>query len=204
MAFLEIKQNEVYQQRDITEFQRTKRQGPQYFARIAAPALAEKVSREVEEAAKADAIADAKAARINEWISESKSNYTKVEVRHPIHRVQCIVCTFYGVGLKEMLSATRYASIAGPRQVAMYLCRTALWHDLTVSHGHIERYSLPYIGKRFKRDHTTVLHAIAKVDQQILKSPKFAANIESLRALVQNRDEEIEGQLALPLMEAAE
>ena len=53
-----------------------------------------------------------------------------------------------------MLSARRSRSLARPRQIAMYLAK------------HYTSNSLPEIGRKFSnRDHTTVIHAVKKIDE---------------------------------------
>ncbi|HZO62985.1 MAG TPA: chromosomal replication initiator protein DnaA, partial [Gaiellaceae bacterium] len=69
-----------------------------------------------------------------------------------IERIQEVVCDRFSMSLEELCSHKRSQNIVYPRQVAMYLSR-----ELTDS-------SLPKIGKHFgDRDHTTVLHANAKI-----------------------------------------
>lgn len=69
-----------------------------------------------------------------------------------VENIQKIVSDFYKIKVAEMYSKRRPASIALPRQIAMYLAK-----ELT-------QKSLPEIGDLFGgRDHTTVLHAIRKI-----------------------------------------
>jgi len=69
-----------------------------------------------------------------------------------IERIQEEVSRLYGISLADMTGRSRARSVAFPRQVAMYLSR-----ELTDS-------SLPTIGQAFgDRDHTTVMHAIEKI-----------------------------------------
>ena len=69
-------------------------------------------------------------------------------VAHSIDDIQVAACEQFGICAQELLSRTRTARVAWPRQVAMYLAR-----ELTSE-------SLPAIGRHFGgRDHTTVLHA---------------------------------------------
>ena len=71
-----------------------------------------------------------------------------------IERIQEVVCERFCMSLDELCSHKRSQNIVYPRQVAMYLSR-----ELTDS-------SLPKIGKHFgDRDHTTVLHANAKIHE---------------------------------------
>jgi chromosomal replication initiator protein len=70
-----------------------------------------------------------------------------------IDEIQRQVADYYNLRLSELLSARRARVIARPRQVAMYLSK-----NLTAR-------SLPEIGRKFGgRDHTTVMHAVKKVD----------------------------------------
>ncbi|HWX73952.1 MAG TPA: chromosomal replication initiator protein DnaA [Solirubrobacteraceae bacterium] len=70
--------------------------------------------------------------------------------------IQAAVCEYFGISLEELLSTSRSARVAWPRQVAMYLAR-----ELTTE-------SLPAIGRRFGgRDHTTVLHAWRRISARI-------------------------------------
>jgi chromosomal replication initiator protein len=76
--------------------------------------------------------------------------------KHTIGEIQAATCAQFGISHDEMLSSTRSANIAWPRQVAMYLAR-----ELTGE-------SLPAIGRHFGgRDHTTVLHAWRRTSARI-------------------------------------
>ncbi len=65
----------------------------------------------------------------------------------------------YGFSTEDLLSSSRRQPLVLARQIAMYLCR-----ELT-------DLSLPKIGERFNRDHTTVLHSVEKV-KRILRSDR--------------------------------
>ncbi|WP_374764822.1 chromosomal replication initiator protein DnaA [Yunchengibacter salinarum] len=70
-----------------------------------------------------------------------------------IDEIQRTVAEYYNLRLSELLSTRRARNIARPRQVAMYLAKQ------------LTSRSLPDIGRRFGgRDHTTVMHAVRKVD----------------------------------------
>jgi chromosomal replication initiator protein len=93
---------------------------------------------------------------------------------HPTHRsvdeIQAAACEQFGLSPTELLSASRTARIAWPRQVAMYLAR-----ELTDE-------SLPAIGRRFGgRDHTTVLHAWRRTKTRIAEDPSAREAVENLR-----------------------
>ena len=84
------------------------------------------------------------------------------------------VTDHYGVNLTDMLSARRTRSIARPRQVAMYLSKK------------LTSKSLPEIGRRFgKRDHTTVIHAVKKIEELQSIDNQIAKDIEVLRRILE-------------------
>lgn len=88
--------------------------------------------------------------------------------------IQKKVCEHYGVKLSELHGARRSRNIVRPRQIAMYLSK-----KLTTR-------SLPDIGRAFGgRDHTTVLHAVSKVEQLMKTEAGIAEDIDVLRRLLQ-------------------
>jgi hypothetical protein len=94
--------------------------------------------------------------------------------RHLIRQIQSVVCQHFNKKLSDMYTRRRTADIVLPRQIAMFLCK-----DMTP-------HSLPEIGRRFGgRDHTTVLHAVRKLTYMIERSPKFAEEIQIIRAKIQ-------------------
>ena len=78
------------------------------------------------------------------------------------------------VRLSEMVSPRRARTVARPRQVAMYLAKQ------------LTSRSLPEIGRKFARDHTTVIHAVNKVSELIGKDAGFAEDVELLRRMLEN------------------
>jgi chromosomal replication initiator protein len=91
-----------------------------------------------------------------------------------IEDIQRIVARQYNVSRADLLSSRRTANVVRPRQVAMYLAKV-----LTLR-------SLPEIGRRFGgRDHTTVLHAVRKIEALSSNDTALAEEIESLKRLLQ-------------------
>ncbi|MFG1351197.1 chromosomal replication initiator protein DnaA [Xanthobacter autotrophicus] len=83
-----------------------------------------------------------------------------------------VVAKHYNVSRADLLSQRRTATVVKPRQIAMYLAKT-----LTLR-------SLPEIGRRFGgRDHTTVLHAVRKIDGLVNADRALAEEIEVLKRL---------------------
>ncbi len=84
--------------------------------------------------------------------------------------IQTAACQHFGLSPEELLSPSRAARVAWPRQVAMYLAR-----ELTAE-------SLPAIGRHFGgRDHTTVLHALRRTQQRISADATSREAVENLR-----------------------
>ena len=95
--------------------------------------------------------------------------------RVTIEEIQKRVSDYYNIRVAEMSSARRAQMVARPRQVAMYLAKQ------------LTSRSLPEIGRKFgNRDHTTVMHAIKKVDQLSQADPSFAEDVELLRRMLES------------------
>jgi chromosomal replication initiator protein len=94
--------------------------------------------------------------------------------RVKIEDIQRIVARQYNVSRSDLLSSRRTANVVRPRQVAMYLAKT-----LTLR-------SLPEIGRRFGgRDHTTVLHAVRKIEALVGTDTSLAEEVEILKRQLQ-------------------
>ncbi len=94
--------------------------------------------------------------------------------RITIDDIQRKVAEYYGVRMNEMLSARRARVIARPRQVAMYLAKQ------------LTSRSLPEIGRKFGgRDHTTVIHAVRKVEELCGADSAFHEEIVSLKRMLE-------------------
>lgn len=96
-----------------------------------------------------------------------------VRPRLTVARIKEMTARVFEVPLSSMTSDRRARDVARPRQVAMYLAA-----DLTPK-------SLPTIGRLFGgRDHTTVIHAIKRVEQLIDLDADFAADVDAVRSLL--------------------
>ncbi|RUZ11719.1 chromosomal replication initiator protein DnaA, partial [Mesorhizobium sp. M7A.F.Ca.CA.002.15.1.1] len=93
-----------------------------------------------------------------------------------IEDIQRIVARHYNVSKTELLSNRRTRTIVKPRQVAMYLSKV------------MTPRSLPEIGRRFGgRDHTTVLHAVRKIEDLSGNDNTLAQELELLRRLINDQ-----------------
>ena len=87
-----------------------------------------------------------------------------------IEFIQRTVASYFNLNINEMLSARRSRSLARPRQIAMYLSKI-----LTTN-------SLPDIGRQFSnRDHTTVIHAVKKIDELMKKDNEIDRYITEIK-----------------------
>ena len=97
------------------------------------------------------------------------------ERRVTIDEIQRRVAEYFNVKMGDMLSARRARSVARPRQIAMYLSK-----QLTTR-------SLPEIGRKFGgRDHTTVIHAVRKIEQLREEDPALDEDVDLLRRMLEN------------------
>ncbi|MCX7306124.1 MAG: chromosomal replication initiator protein DnaA [Hyphomicrobiales bacterium] len=93
-----------------------------------------------------------------------------------IEDIQRIVARHYNVSKTELLSNRRTRTIVKPRQIAMYLAKV------------MTPRSLPEIGRRFGgRDHTTVLHAVRKIEDLSGSDNTLAQELELLRRLINDQ-----------------
>ena len=82
--------------------------------------------------------------------------------RVKVDDILSVVSRHYGITRQDILSQRRHRSVVLARQIGMYLSR------------HLTSRGLPEIGRRFgDRDHTTVLHAIGKIDRMMTENPEF-------------------------------
>ena len=93
--------------------------------------------------------------------------------RITIDEIQNKVSGYYNIKLDDLISSRRIRSFARPRQVAMYLSK-----KLTTR-------SLPEIGRKFGgRDHTTVIHAVKKIEELKESHPKFDEDINLITQMI--------------------
>jgi chromosomal replication initiator protein len=94
--------------------------------------------------------------------------------RVSIEEIQRRVAEHFNIKLADMQSPRRARTVARPRQIAMYLAK-----QLTTR-------SLPEIGRKFGgRDHTTVMHAVKKVEELCVGDSGFAEDVDLLRRMLE-------------------
>ena len=107
---------------------------------------------------------------VQETLSDSR--YTSGQ-RLTVDRIQRAVCDEFRLSLTDMVSKRRARAVARPRQVAMYLCKK------------MTKRSLPDIGRRFGgRDHTTVMHAVKRIESLRAEDTAFNAQIEAVETVL--------------------
>ncbi len=93
--------------------------------------------------------------------------------RVKIEDIQRVVARHFNVSKADLLSSRRTRTIVRPRQIAMYLAKV------------LTPRSLPEIGRRFGgRDHTTVLHAVRKIEDLMRDDRMLAEEIELLKRMI--------------------
>ncbi len=90
--------------------------------------------------------------------------------KNDIHRIQRIVSEYFQISVEDIRSKKRSANISQPRQIAMYLCRS------------MTTESFPKIGIEFGgKDHSTVMHSVEKIENEIKENKDLANIIEKLK-----------------------
>lgn len=92
-----------------------------------------------------------------------------------IRDVQCAVADYFEIEQVDLLSARRTVGIVRPRQIGYYLCKR-----LTLK-------SLPEIGRKFGRDHTSILAGIRKIEELRRTDPVIAENIRAITSRLGGR-----------------
>ena len=90
--------------------------------------------------------------------------------KNDVHRIQKIVSEYFQISIDDIKSKKRSSNISFPRQIAMYLCRNMLGE------------SFPKIGTEFGgKDHSTVMHSVEKIENEIKVNKDLANIIEKLK-----------------------
>ena len=90
--------------------------------------------------------------------------------------IQEVVAKYFNIDKKDLTSSKKSNDIVYPRQIAMYLCRT------------IGQMSLPKIGQDFgNRDHTTVMHAVNKIEKEMKEKTNTKLIVESVKNIIQEQ-----------------
>ena len=109
-----------------------------------------------------------------EMAADVLKDVLRANERHiTIEEIQRNVCAHFNIKMTDMSSARRARAVARPRQMAMYLAKM------------LTSRSLPEIGRKFgNRDHTTVMHAVRKIEELRAVDPSINEDVEILiRAL---------------------
>jgi chromosomal replication initiation ATPase DnaA len=115
------------------------------------------------------------------WVKRQKAINFKLRVavenspdtRPSVSSIQVAVSNYFVIELHELLATCRVKEVAYARHVAMYLCR-----KLTLR-------SLPEIGRKFgNRDHTTIMHGVAKIKRLIRSDWEVAHDVAHVEALL--------------------
>ena len=87
--------------------------------------------------------------------------------------IQDVVSKYFNLDKQDLVSTRKSNDIVYPRQIAMYLCRTCA------------NMSFPQISKEFGgRDHTTVMHACNKIENEIKQNTDTKLIVDSLKNII--------------------
>ena len=103
-----------------------------------------------------------------------KDMLRSIDRKTTIDEIQKKVAEYFNISVKELQSSRRARTVARPRQIAMYLAKQ------------LTSRSLPEIGRKFDRDHTTVMHAVRKVEGLIGEDASLAESVNALRRALEN------------------
>ncbi len=105
-----------------------------------------------------------------EMAADVLKDMLRANERHiTIEEIQRSVCAHFNIKMTDMSSARRARAVARPRQIAMYLAKM------------LTSRSLPEIGRKFgNRDHTTVMHAVRKIEELRAIDPSINEDVEIL------------------------
>lgn len=113
--------------------------------------------------------ADIARLRLDEAQTILRPHLSCAEKRVTVDQIQKAVAEHYGLQPGDMTSERRARAVARPRQVAMWIAKQ------------ITTRSLPDIGRRFGgRDHTTVIHAVRRIEALKDQDPAIARDVEVL------------------------
>jgi chromosomal replication initiator protein len=108
-------------------------------------------------------------ASADEIIEKSSQNFSR---RVSDDQILKSVAEFYHLTVNDLMTRGRKKEVVEPRQIAMYFLRDIL--DM----------SYPYIGEKLGRDHTTAIHAVEKVNQEINKNSPLNQKINLIREMI--------------------
>jgi chromosomal replication initiator protein len=104
---------------------------------------------------------------LSDLLKENKNNNLTIE------SINKCVCQYFKISLVELNSKSRERKYSEPRQIAMYLCRK------------YTKKTLPDIAMAFGgKDHSTVIHAIKKIEKEIHSSPTLKKYVEDIQQML--------------------
>ena len=117
-----------------------------------------------------DEVSNYIAENIQSNIRQLEGAVKKIKAMHELmgERITVSIANYFNIPVEQMISKDRSKDVAYPRQMAMYMIRQEL------------EYSFPDIAKIFKRDHTTVMHACNKIEEERKKSRQTEDVIKKL------------------------
>lgn len=102
-------------------------------------------------------------------VSKITENKEPNPSKNIIQDIQEKTCTYFSISIELLKSNKRFKNIVLARHIAMYLTRE-------------QGFSFPEIAREFnRRDHTTVIHAVKKIEEQIMDDQKLGCMVDDIR-----------------------
>jgi chromosomal replication initiator protein len=99
--------------------------------------------------------------------------FSRQSQTHTVESIKNAVADFYQMRVRDIDSDRRFKGLVRPRQVAMFFCKK------------LTRRSYPDIGRRFGgRDHTTVIHAVKRIEALIQSGDEIADDVAQIETLL--------------------
>lgn len=112
----------------------------------------------------------------NMWFFDLVTNHSSIDPKRVrISDVQRVIGDYFEIDQVDLLSSRRTKEIVRPRQIGYFLCKK------------LSLKSLPEIGRKFGRDHTSVLAGIRKIEELRHTDAKIAADIRAITARLGGR-----------------
>ncbi|OPX20021.1 MAG: chromosomal replication initiator protein DnaA [Desulfobacca sp. 4484_104] len=105
---------------------------------------------------------------------EVLSDFRVATGRLSMEKIQQLTCQVYQVSLEELTGRSRKKKLVRSRNLAIYLCR------------HYTQKTLKDLARAFKRTHSTILHALDKVERELQISPALGQELKFLEHKLQN------------------
>ncbi len=107
-------------------------------------------------------------------VTDEIANETGKNRTYTVEQIKKYVSSYFDLSPEDLDSKKRNKEIAYARQLAMYICRNLL------------DYSFPRIGQEFGRDHSTAMHAVNKIESDLITDASVKSNYNDIMKSIQD------------------